>query len=76
MCGGTTATLNLSQHVDHLIMAEVLRRAPPIVWYSAVSLGLLGVVVARALDTYHNFFAAAFALSHSNGSILVRLSCT
>jgi hypothetical protein len=74
MSGGTTATLNLSQRVD-IIMADLLRRAPPIVWYSAVSLVLLGIVVARALDTYHNFFAAAFALSHSNGSILVRLSC-
>lgn len=51
-------------------MADVLRQAPPIVWYTAVSVGLLGIVVARALDTYHNFFAAAFALSHSNGSIM------
>jgi hypothetical protein len=75
MSEGTTATLNLGQRVD-LIMAEVLRRAPPIIWYSAISVGLLGIVVARALDTYHNFFAAAFALSHSNGSIMVRLSCS
>lgn len=52
-------------------MAEVQRRAPPILYYTAISVGLLGVVVARALDRYQNFFAAAFALSHSNGSILV-----
>lgn len=52
-------------------MAEVFQRTPPLVIYTAVSAALLGVVVARALDTYQNFFAAAFALSHSNGSILV-----
>ena len=52
-------------------MAELLRRAPPILIYTTISAGLLAVVIARALDTYQNFFAAAFALSHSNGSILV-----
>jgi hypothetical protein len=52
-------------------MAELLRQAPPIAYYTAISVALLGIVVARALDTYHNFFAAAFALSHSNGSIMV-----
>lgn len=52
-------------------MADVFRRTPPLIIYTAVSAGLLAVVVARALDTYQNFFAAAFALSHSNGSILV-----
>lgn len=62
--------IELSQHSD-LNMADVLRRTPPIVYYTAVSVALLGIVVARALDTYQNFFAAAFALSHSNGSIMV-----
>jgi uncharacterized membrane protein len=54
-----------------ITMAELLRRAPPILIYTTISAGLLAVVVARALDTYQNFFASAFALSHSNGSILV-----
>ncbi|CAG7853977.1 SubName: Full=Related to HRD1-involved in degradation of Hmg2p {ECO:0000313/EMBL:CCA67181.1} [Serendipita indica DSM 11827] len=52
-------------------MAGLLGRAPPIVYYTAVSAALLGIVVARALDTYHNFYAAAFSLSQSNGSVLV-----
>ncbi|KAG8806373.1 hypothetical protein FRC17_005057, partial [Serendipita sp. 399] len=51
-------------------MANILNGAPPIVYYTAISTALLAIVVARALDTYHNFYAAAFALSQSNGSIL------
>ena len=57
-----------------ITMAELVRRAPPILIYTTVSAGLLAIVVARALDKYQNFFAAAFALSHSNGSILVSKS--
>ena len=55
-------------------MAGLLGRAPPIVFYTAVSAALLGIVVARAFDTYHNFYAAAFSLSQSNGSVLVHHS--
>jgi len=43
--------------------------------YAAFSSGLVAVVILNALQNHSNFFAAAFAMSQSNGSIMVNDIC-
>lgn len=43
--------------------------------YAVFSSGLVAAVVLNALHNHSNFFAAAFAMSQSNGSIMVNITC-
>ena len=52
-----------------------LLRSHRLALYAAFSAGLVAAVVLNALQNQSNFFAAAFAMSQSNGSIMVNDIC-
>jgi len=51
-------------------MTELLRNHR-LAFYAVFSSALVAAVVLNALQSHSNFFAAAFAMSQSNGSIMV-----
>jgi len=55
-------------------MTELLRNHR-LTLYAVFSSGLVAAVVLKALQNHSNFFAAAFAMSQNNGSIMVSAIC-
>jgi hypothetical protein len=61
--------------LQHAMTMTELLRNHRLALYAVFSAGLVAAVVLNALQNHSNFFAAAFAMSQSNGSIMVNATC-
>jgi hypothetical protein len=70
-----TSASFLARSSPYAMPVTILLRNHRLALYGAFSSGLVAAVVLNALQNHSNFFAAAFAMSQSNGSVMVSDIC-